>query len=213
MHKGWMEGIGGDSTRQAAGGLLSLLEVHRPELLRFLMARCGDADEAQDLLQDLWLKLSETRIGPVANGRSYLFRMANNLVLDRRRTQQRAMSRDRNWIGEQHGYAVAAEERVDDAQPADDRIAAIQELSALKQAIAALPPGARRALELYRLEERGQSEIAAIMGISRSGVEKHLALAMKRLREALSDCGFYHMAASSEQRQDRGGETRMEPAP
>ena len=86
-------GNNGDADR-AAGGLAGLLAGHRAELLRFLAARCGDAEEAQDLLQDLWIKASAQAEGPIANGRAYLFRMANNLVLDRRRAQQRAMRRD-----------------------------------------------------------------------------------------------------------------------
>lgn len=196
-----------------ASGLAAILDANKGELLRFLAARCGSDDEAQDVLQDLWIKLSDASIGPVANARAYLFRMANNLVLDRRRARQRAMARDRNWIGEEHGAAIAVEDRVDGAPAVDERIAAMQEVDLLKRAIADLPPGARRALELYRFEERGQAEIAEIMGISRSGVEKHLALAMKKLRETLADCGAFGSAASSLQEHDRGGEPRMGQTP
>ena len=64
-------------------GLEGLLDTHRAELLRFLAARCGDASEAEDLFQELWLKVRAASPGPVANGRAYLFRAANNLVLDR----------------------------------------------------------------------------------------------------------------------------------
>jgi RNA polymerase sigma-70 factor (ECF subfamily) len=55
----------------------------------------------------------------------------------------------------------------------------------------ALPEGARRALLLYRFDGLGQAEIAKVMGISRSGVEKHLAVAMRHLRQRLADCGFF----------------------
>ena len=77
--------------------------LHRAELLRFLFARCGDRDEAQDLIQELWIKAESAACGAIANGRAYLFRMANNLVLDRRRAQHRAMARDRNWLREGPG--------------------------------------------------------------------------------------------------------------
>ena len=155
------------------------------------------AAEAEDVLQELWLKLDGLATGPIGNGKAYLFRMASNLVLDRRRGRMRAMQRDRGWIAEEAGgEPEAPEDRADPAQPADEAIARQQEAEVLHRAIAALPPGARRALQLYRFEERGQAEIAEIMGISRSGVEKHLALAMKMLRNALSDCGAYGSAAS-----------------
>ena len=181
----------------AASGLAAVYAASRAELLRFLSARCGDAAEAEDLLQDLWMKLEGANPGPVANARAYLFRMANNLVLDRRRGQHRAMTRDRAWIG----GGTAIEERPDPALLADDALARRQEAEILGRAISALPAGAQRALQLYRFEELDQGEVARIMGISRSGVEKHLALAMRQLRAALADCGYFGAAAS----QVRGG--------
>jgi RNA polymerase sigma factor (sigma-70 family) len=175
-------------------GLTAMFAHHRADLLRFLRARCnGDEQEAEDCLQDLWLKLEGTSTGPIANPKAYLFRIANNLLIDRKRSQVRAMRRDRDWLG------VADSEpelRVDHAQLADEALAEQQEVEILRRAIDQLPPGARRALQLYRFEERGQAEIAAIMGISLSGVEKHLALAMKHLRNLLTDCGAFGTVTS-----------------
>lgn len=185
---------------EAASGLAAIYAASRPELLRFLAARCGDRAEAEDLLQELWLKLDRIAVGPVSNGRAYLFRMANNLVLDRRRAQHRAMARDRAWVGE--GAAIG--ERPDPAPLADEAMSASQEADVLSRAIANLPPGARRALQLYRFEGLGQGEVAATMGISRSGVEKHLALAMRQLRTALADCGYFGAAASQPQGEPDG---------
>ncbi|WP_293841182.1 sigma factor-like helix-turn-helix DNA-binding protein [Sphingopyxis sp.] len=59
-------------------------------------------------------------------------------------------------------------------------------------------------MRLHRFDGHGQAEVAAIMGISRSGVEKHLALAMKHLRDALADCGFFDAAALQWQGTRRG---------
>lgn len=185
------------SNNRTAGGLVAVYAAARGELLRFLVARCGSAAEAEDLLQDLWLKLGGwvdggVSEGPIANPRAYLFRMANNLVLDQRRAQHRAMARDRDWIG----GAAAAEDRPDPAPLADEEIARRQEAQVLGRAISDLPPQARKALQLYRFDGLSQAEIAATMGISRSGVEKHLALAMRHLRASLADCGFFGAAAS-----------------
>lgn len=180
------------------GGLTALLQQHRAELLAFLVARCGQASEAEDILQDMWLKLADAATGPVQNPRSYLFRVANNLVLDRLRSRQRAMRRDLAWIG--HG-ATAPEARADTAPLADETLLRAEEEAVLRRAIADLPPGAGRALLLHRIEGYGQAEVAAIMGISRSGVEKHLATAMRHLRQALLDCGYFGAAASGRQGQ------------
>ncbi len=188
----------------AKAGLDGLLEAHRAELLRFLTARCGNASEAEDLLQDLWLKAAHTAAGPVANGRAYLFRMANNLVLDRVRERQRAMRRDREWLERDEIVLPTIEARPDPSAGAEAGLIEAQEAEMLHRAIMSLPDGARRALWLYRFEGRGQAEIATIMGISRSGVEKHLAVAMRHLRQRLADCGFF-AAAPSHQHQPAGG--------
>ena len=63
-----------------------LYGVHRAELLRFLISRTGDPSEAEDLVQDLWLKASRGSAGPTANGRAYLFRMAQNLIVAQTRS-------------------------------------------------------------------------------------------------------------------------------
>ncbi|MBD3730684.1 MAG: sigma-70 family RNA polymerase sigma factor [Sphingomonadales bacterium] len=189
---------------EAGGGLAATLAAHRGELLRFLAARCGDAAEAEDLIQDLWFKAGAQPATPVANPRAYLFRMANNLVLDQRRARRRAMARDRGWLEADGIPAHAVQDRADPAEPTDEALAREQEAALVRQAIADLPPGARRALEMFRIEGRSHAEIAQELGISRSGVEKNLARAMKMLRAALADCGFFGPAASPRQARPDG---------
>jgi len=194
-----------------AGGLSMLFAQHRGELLRFLTARCGDAGEAEDLMQDLWIRASGVAAGPIANGRAYLFRMANNFVLDRRRTELRAMRRNHQWLEESGGGATAPEDRPDPALRADEELARKDEVAVLKGAISALPPGAQRALKLCKIDGLPQAEVAEIMGISRSGVEKHLAVAMKHLKATFADCGLLAPAASDGHGVINGGVPPVEP--
>lgn len=186
-------------------GLAALVSEYRSDLRAFLTARCGDPAEAEDLLQELWFKVADVPSGPIANGRAYLFRVANNLVLDRVRARHRAMRRDRAWLEDGASGAIGIEDRPDPAPRADEILMRDEEAALVRQAIAELPPGARRALELHRLEGRGQAEVAQIMGISRSGVEKNLATAMRHLRRTLADCGYFGTAASWREGQDGDG--------
>ena len=192
----------------ATAGLAGLFTVHRAELLRFLVARCGDRDNAEDLLQELWIKVSQPVERPVANGRAYLFRMANNLVLDQSRARRRAMVRDLSWLDADGFGTSEPEDRPDPALPVDELIARSQETALLRKAIDELPPGAKRAILLHRFDGHGQSEVARIMGISRSGVEKHLAVALLHLRRALANCGWFDAAASQEQGETLGDDSR-----
>ena len=173
------------AAREDAHGLEALYAVHRPELLRFLIARTGDRAEAEDLLQELWIKVRLPCGAPVANGRAYLYRMAHNLALDRARESHRRQCRDRRWCDEKTGFA-AAEPR--DACPtAQDEMLAREEIALLVSALANLPDGARRAIELHKIQGLSHGEVVARLNISKSGVEKHMAVAMKYLRRALLD--------------------------
>jgi RNA polymerase sigma-70 factor (ECF subfamily) len=173
-------------------GLAAAYDSDRLALLRFLRARTRDASEAEDVLQELWIRLRETPNGPIANPRAYLFQMANNLVLDRERERRRRQARDRTWTEQTHTLLAAADgavQAVDARRTPEDALGEAQERAALRAAIQALPEAARRAFCLHKLEELSHAQVAARLGISRSGVEKHIALAMKHLRRALLDCG------------------------
>jgi RNA polymerase sigma-70 factor (ECF subfamily) len=168
-------------------GLEVAYGVHRTELMRLLIARTGDPAEAEDLLQELWMKVRQQPAGPVANGKAYLFRMAQNLVIDRLRERQRRMQRERRWSDAATDFASSAVEPVDQRKTAEEQILDREEIATLTSAIANLPEGARRAFELHKIEGLSHAEVAARLGISKSGVEKHMAVAMKYLRRALMD--------------------------
>lgn len=199
-----------ENSPQLSGGLSGLLDDNRDALLRFLAARCGDAVMAEDLLHDLWIRIGKVSTGPIANGRAYLFRMANNLVLDAARGRRRAMARDRAWIEQDVGADNGIEMRPDPAPAADEALAQRQEAELLHRAIAELPAGAARALRLHRFDGLKQADVAREMGISVSAVEKHLATAMRHLRNRLADCGWYETAASGRHDPSGGGEPPRE---
>ena len=78
--------------------LLALYLNRRANLVRFLAARAGSAAAAEDLAQELYLKLAtRDRSAPVANPMALLYRMALNLMLDRARGESRAAARDTAW--------------------------------------------------------------------------------------------------------------------
>jgi RNA polymerase sigma factor (sigma-70 family) len=171
----------------ADGGLRQLYTLHRVELLRFLTARTGDREEAEDVIQELWIKLETVPPGPVANGRAYLYRMAQNLVLDRVRERRRRERREQNWTTQETGVAPNGGEVADAAPNAEEVLAERDEVARIASAIANLPEGARRAFRLHKIEGLSHGEVAERLGISKSGVEKHMAVAMKYLRRALMD--------------------------
>ncbi|TPG21720.1 RNA polymerase sigma factor [Sphingomonas koreensis] len=167
--------------------LSNLYSHHRAELLRFLAARTGDMAEAEDILQEVWVRAGAQPPASVEHWRSYLFRTANNLFIDRLRARRRREARERRWSEDLHGPISGTEEAADPADPADLAIDAREEAQRLALAINGLPEGARRVFELHKIDGLNHAEVAAKLGISRSGVEKHMAVAMKHLRRLLAD--------------------------
>jgi DNA-directed RNA polymerase specialized sigma24 family protein len=70
-------------------GLEAVFLDNRAKLLGFLAAR-GAGDAAEDLLHELWLKVSTGQRGPIASPLSYLFRAADTLMIDRYRSLRQA---------------------------------------------------------------------------------------------------------------------------
>jgi len=181
-------GIRDDMTELGSGsGLKQLYELHRAELLRFLVARVGEREEAEDVVQELWLKLGSVPAGPIGNGRAYLFRMAQNLVLDRVRERRRRARREQQWMVQETGVEPDGGEVADYAPNAEDLLSERDEVARIASAIANLPEGARRTFRLHKIDGLSHAEVATRLGISKSGVEKHMAVAMKHLRRALTD--------------------------
>ncbi|WP_116092227.1 RNA polymerase sigma factor [Sphingomonas crusticola] len=157
-----------------ASGLSAVLLANRGPLLRFLRAR-GAGDDAEDVMQDLWLKVERLEAeGPIADPRAYLFRMADNLMHDRVRAAMRRTSREHAW-GET-GYDISG---LDDAPSAERALAARQRLRRVELALATLGERSQAIFRRFRIDGVSQSRIAQEEGISLSAVEKHLQRAYR----------------------------------
>lgn len=156
-----------------SGGLEAIFLSNRARLLRFLVAH-GAGDAAEDLLQELWLKVSGAQTGPISQPLSYLYRAANNLMLDRYRSQQQAVRRDTDW---QETRPTA-----EDA-PGERALVAREQLARAEAALEALGPRPAAVFRRYRLDGVQQREIAREMGISLSTVEHDLRRAYQALNE------------------------------
>lgn len=182
-------------------GLKAVFLAEQAMLLRLLVARLGNRADAEDALQDMWIKLDQLPASqPVAQPAAYLYRMAANHASDRRIAATRAGARDTAWLEVQ----PAAEE-----QPTIERSMLDRErLARLERALAAMPERMSTALRLYRLEDVPQKEIAARLGMTVSGIEKLLRRAVKEIQsyKAASEADSEHphrLSSEGESNRDR----------
>lgn len=166
--------------------LVALCLQNRAPLVRFLYARLGGEAEAEDVYQDVYLKL--THADPpaaLAQPLAYVYRVAANAALDHVRQRRRREERDEAWVDVT--VTRSGNSAVSDDPDAYSIVEQRQRLERLAKAIDALPPQARRVFVRLRVEGATHAEIAAELGVSKSAIEKSIAVAMRHLLKAMDD--------------------------
>lgn len=142
--------------------------AQRKKLLRFLRAH-GAGDDAEDLLQELWIKVSARPSDPIRDPVSYLYRAANSLMISRYRSRQRSMLRDDEWSG--------AIDKQDSG--VETAVASRQEIAQAEARLRRLGNRVMTIFVMFRIDGNSQNDIARQLGISLSTVEKDLQLAYR----------------------------------
>ncbi|HEX8980413.1 MAG TPA: sigma-70 family RNA polymerase sigma factor [Parasulfuritortus sp.] len=151
--------------------LLTAWQRHETELRAWLRGRLGSRHDAEDLLQDLFLKAlrQDQRFCEIGNARAWLFEVGRNALADRLR-----LKREEIELPEE----LAAES---DEPDAVDSLAAC-----LPRALAELSEEDRDALTLCDLENMNQTDYARLRGLSLPAAKSRLQRARKRLRAHLT---------------------------
>jgi len=148
----------------------------------FVYRMLGDTDEADDVAQEVFIKLYRTAdlYEPRAKFTTWLFAIANHLATDRLRKRQRR----RTFTGNEAETAIqnATDPKGNPAQ----RLAGEEQAAAVQRAIGQLPPDQRTALVLCEYEEMSYAEIAEVMRCSVKSVESRLYRAKQFLRDKLA---------------------------
>ncbi|MYL99055.1 sigma-70 family RNA polymerase sigma factor [Novosphingobium sp. FGD1] len=166
------------NAESSSAGLEAAFLQNREKLIRFLRAR-GAGEAAEDLVQEVWLKIAAARPGPVASPLAYLFRTADLLMIDRFRSTRQADARDRDW----------SEVHADDppgvsAEPSPERrLSAAQEAQTVLALLDGLGSRVTRVFRRHRIDGVAQKAVAAELGVSLSTVEGDLRVAYRALEE------------------------------
>ncbi len=165
-----------------------LVDRYQHRLVGILHHLVGRADEAEDLAQEVFLRVYRTRkrYHPQAKFSTWLFTIANNLALNALRSRQRKPTvplqpQESGPLGPR-----PAEQLVADAGPPPGHRLAQQELAAvIREALSGLNERQRMAVVLNKYEDMNYAEIAEVMGLTTKAVKSLLSRARCRLRDAL----------------------------
>ena len=167
-----------------------LVELFNHRLITVLHHLLGNADEAEDLAQEVFLRVYRVRkkYRPRAKFSTWLFTIANNLALNTLRSRQRKPVvplnvRDSGPLGPR-----PAEQLVKDRLNQPVQHMQQQELAGIvRKALDELNERQRVAVVLNKFEDMNYAEIAEVMGLNTKGVKSLLRRARENLRVALKD--------------------------
>ncbi|WP_046079115.1 RNA polymerase sigma factor [Halomonas sp. HG01] len=167
----------------------TLFRAHARDITAFLRHQLPCPDLADDLCQEVFLRLGRQRLDANASDtrleqpRAYLFRIARNLLIDHHRRRQ---ARPGDRPTEDDDIACLACPHA--ARYSDPEAAAERRLCrrGLERAMAGLPPHLRQALVWHRLEGLSQAEIGRRLGVSERMAGRYVRQAISHCRDRLT---------------------------
>ncbi|KCZ55855.1 RNA polymerase sigma factor [Hyphomonas chukchiensis] len=175
----------GQDPRVSPTPLHHLYHLHHSELLRFSRSRIGNAEDAEDLVQEAFISAARAYSDkPVEELRPLLFTILRNLTRDYLKSgyaRSRRIDAEITEIGDRLAChrTVSPEQKVMDAQL----------LAIAQAAIDALKPRQREALQLHRLEGLTHDQVARRLSVSPRTVRSDIAEALAAIAKALSRSG------------------------
>ena len=145
-------------------------------LRQFICARVSDCDAADDLLQDVFLRI-HSHIDTLRQQdrlQSWVYQIARNAIVDYYRSQRPT--------------SELSETLVEEPDIPDGEDAAMRLASGMREMVEALPEPYRQALLLTEFEGLSQRELADRVGISLSGAKSRVQRARLKVRDMLLEC-------------------------
>jgi len=154
-----------------------LYRIYNPKVYYYLRKLTNDNDLAEELLQQVFMKVWEKR--SMLNAQKlfmcYLYRMSENLVTD----FYRKARRDKKAM---EALLLVASELI--AGPIETIISK-EDDGLLQQAINKLPPQRMKIFVLCKFEGKSYEEVGALLGISTSTISDHIVKATKSIKTSL----------------------------
>jgi RNA polymerase sigma-70 factor, ECF subfamily len=166
----------------AAEAFARIVETHRPQIFRFLLASTRDVDLAETLTQECFLKAHRNwgSFRGESTAMTWLMRIAINLEKDHWRNRRMQFWRQTRTnsidIDEASDWLPSGERN------AEQRLLAREQVKHVWKAVDGLSGRQRRVFLLRYVEEMELSEIARATGLSEGTVKAHLSRALGKVR-------------------------------
>ncbi|MDY3553723.1 sigma-70 family RNA polymerase sigma factor [Gemmata sp. JC717] len=171
-----------------------LVERFQHRLVAVMHHLVGSAEEAEDLAQEVFLRVYRTRkrYTPRAKFSTWLFTIANNLALNALRNRKRRPVmplevQDSGPVGTRPAGAFVPTRD----EPPNHNLQQQELAGVIRDALEGLNERQRMAIVLNKFEDMNYADIADVMGLTTKAVKSLLSRARGKLREALQ--GYIYM--------------------
>ncbi|MDP9014392.1 MAG: RNA polymerase sigma factor [Pseudomonadota bacterium] len=165
---------------------------HRAALHRYLRRFTSGAEDVEDLVQETYVRMYALRdFWKVDSPRALLFRIAHNMAVERAR---RLTTQATDSVADFELLNVYSSEA-----PAEEQIDARRRFESFCAAVDRLPPLCRRVFVLRKVYRLSHDEIAEVLGVSHSTIEKHVAKGLLRCRDYMRATGSLDMSEPNNQ--------------
>ena len=168
------------SSSEARHGRAHFLQVfltQRPQMEALVSRRVGCRATAADLVQDLFLRFWRRPLVQVEELSTYLLRCAGNIAIDHLRSEGTRERINHHWQPEPDANGCEPQAALE----------AGNDLRQVEAALRSLPERTRHIFLLNRIHGRTYAEIAKVMGLSQSAVEKHMMRALEACKASLRE--------------------------
>lgn len=158
-----------------------------PKMVRFAREYVISTEDAQNIVQDLFLNLWEHRenLEAVSNLNAFLFTLTKNRCIDYYRRTYR-MDRIKESLDTIHERELHL--KMEALQQFDENMFSTNEIETiLDRAVENLPEKCRQVFILSRMEGMKHEEIAQQLNISVNTVQNHIVTALRKLKVELKD--------------------------
>jgi RNA polymerase sigma-70 factor (ECF subfamily) len=170
-----------------AGDFEALVRLYRPQVFRFALASLRDADAAETVTQDCFLRAYQARhrFRQDCSLRTWLIQIAVNLIRDRMRSRRLQFWRRASLRC--LPVDVVRSTIADGARSPESQALLQQQVAAIWNAAECLPQKQRTVFLLRFVEDMDLLEIAAATGMKEGTVKSHLSRALRAVRERIGE--------------------------
>jgi RNA polymerase sigma-70 factor (ECF subfamily) len=160
-----------------------LVGRHQQRVFRLLMRMMGSREEAEDVAQETFLSLHRhgRRFRGDSRFSTFVYRVAANAALNRRRT----LGRGRARIEKLKVRNLAGDDLPVSPRNPEDATAGAELSARVREALQTLSPSLRMPVIFYDIEGLSYGEIAKILGIAEGTVKSRIHRARRALRDEL----------------------------